>query len=387
MTPAGRRPPRVFISAGEVSGDVVAARLIDALRAVDPSTIVDGIGGPRMARAGATVVASANHIGAVGLSEGLAIVPSAVGVFRKATRHCRAHRPDVAVLIANDVFNALLGRRLRAQGITSIALFPPQTWIWESVARALTPSFDLVLASFPEEAKCYGEAGVATEFVGHYLADVLEPATPDDRAAARRALGLAPSGPVVAMLPGSRQREIAQLLPVLMDAADLIHRQQPAVQVVAALDPLAAGAGAPHTPAGHRVALSGDSHLVMRAADVAACCSGTATLEAALIGVPMVVLYRASRITSAMVYAVIRAGLIRDDTIALPNLLLGRRVVPELTQRRVAAPVVADAVLSLLADDTARRTMQADLREVRAHIARPGTLVEAARMILARAER
>lgn len=387
MTAAGRRPPRVFISAGEVSGDIVAARLIEALRAVEASTIVDGIGGPRMARAGANVVASANHIGAVGLSEGLAIVPSAVRVFLRATRQCRDHRPDVAVLIANDVFNVLLGRRLRAQGIPTIALFPPQTWIWESVARAITPSLDLVLASFPEETTCYGQAGVATEFVGHYLADVLEPATPDDRAAARRALGLSSSGPVVAMLPGSRQREIALLLPVLMDAADLIRHQQPAVQFVAALDPLATGAGALHTPAGHRVALSGDSHLVLRAADVVASCSGTATLEAALIGVPMVVLYKASWITSVVVRAIIRAGLIREETIALPNLLLGRRVVPELTQRNVAAPVVADAVLSLLGDDTARRTMQAALQEVRARIARPGTLAEAARIILARAER
>ncbi len=387
VTKHPRHRPRIFISAGEVSGDIVAAKLIEALRAAEPSVVIDGVGGPRMAQAGATVVASANHIGAVGISEGLAMVPSALRVFGAAMRHCRAHRPDVAVLIANDVFNVALGRLLRARGIATIALFPPQTWIWESVAGLIAPSLDLVLASFPEEAQCYGRAGVATEFVGHYLTDILGPVTQDDRAAARRALGLAPSGPVVAILPGSRRREIALLLPIFLATADIVRRHQPAVQLVAALDPHAdaGGNGAVHTPDGQRVHLSSDSHAMMRAADVMLSCSGTATLEAALIGVPMVVGYKASWITYKIIRACIRTGLMAGDTVAIPNLLLGRHVVPEFIQHHVTAPALANAVCSLIPDDGPRQAMREALREVRAHIERPGTLARAARIVLERA--
>jgi len=383
----GPLAPRIFISAGEVSGDIVAAKLIDELRAADPSTIVDGVGGARMARAGATLIASANHIGAIGVSEGLAAAPSAFGVFRSVKRHVRAHRPHVAVLIANDVFNVVLGRSLRARGITTIALFPPQTWIWQSLARVIAPSLDLVLASFPDEERCYRQAGVATEFVGHYLADVLSPATPDDSAAARRALGLSSSEPVVAILPGSRPREIERLMPVLLATADLIRASVPAVQLVAALTTAGAAGADPvlHTPNGHRVRISGDSHTTMRAADVVVCCSGTATLEAALIGVPMVVAYTVSRTTYQIVRACIRTGLMAGETIALPNLVLSRPVVPEFSQRRVTAPAIAEAVVALIPDDVPQREMRLALREVRAHVERAGTLARVARIVLERA--
>lgn len=381
------RGPRIFISAGEVSGDIVAARLIDKLRAADPATIIDGVGGTRMAEAGATVIASANHIGAVGISEGLAVVPAAVGVFRAVTRHVRTHRPAVAVLIANDVFNVALGRSLRARGITTIGLFPPQTWIWRVLARVIAPSLDLVLASFPDEESCYGEAGVATTFVGHYLANVLSPATPDDKTAARRVLGVTGSGPVVAILPGSRSREVERLMPVLLGAADLIRASAPTVQLVAALTATSAEGtnGTLRTPGGHCLRICSDSHAAMRAADVVVCCSGTATLEAALIGVPLVVAYTASRTTYLVVRTSIRLGLMASDTVALPNLILGRRVVPEFIQRQVTAPAIARAALALIADDVAQREMRAALGEVRTHVERPDTLASVARIVLERA--
>jgi lipid-A-disaccharide synthase len=385
----GAAGPRIFISAGEVSGDIVASRLIEALRAIDPSIVVDGVGGPRMAAAGATVIASANHIGAVGVSEGLAVAPAALRVFGAVKRHVRAQRPQVAVLIANDVFNVVLGRSLRAMGITTISLFPPQTWIWQSLARVIAPSFDLVLAAFPEEAQCYGEAGVATEFVGHYLADVLAPGTPETRVAARAALGLSMSDPVVALLPGSRALEIERLLPIMLSTADLIRADLSAVQVVAVLSETRALShhDALHTPLGHIVPLSADSHLTMHAADVVVSCSGTATLEASLIGTPMVVTYLTSRVTYAIIRACMRVGLMAGDTVALPNLILGRHVVPEFIQRHVTATAIAAAALRLIPDGEPQRTQREALRAVRAHVARPDTLTAAARMIMDRVTR
>jgi lipid-A-disaccharide synthase len=379
--------PRVFISAGEVSGDIVAARLINELRAANPAAIIEGVGGTRMADAGATVIAPADHIGAVGISEALAVTPSAVGLFLAVRRHVRVHRPKVAVLIANDVFNVALGRSLRASGITTIGLFPPQSWIWRALSRVIAPSLDLVLASFPDEERCYGDAGVATTFVGHYLANVLNPATPDDTAAARQKLGLAASAPVVTILPGSRPHEIARLLPVLLGAADLIRARVPSVQLVAALTtPGATGGGETlRTPNGGHLHVTADSHTAMRAADVVVCCSGTVTLEAALIGVPMVVVYTLSRTTYAVVRASIRAGLLPDETIAIPNLVLGRRVVPEFIQQRVTAPEIAQAALALILDLDAQREMRRSLRDIRAHVERPGTLASVARIVLERA--
>ena len=379
--------PRVFIGAGEVSGDIVAAKLIGELRAANPSTIVDGIGGTRMAEAGATLVASANHIGAIGVSEGLAVAPSALRVFHAVKRHVRAHRPHVAVLIGNDVFSVVLGRSLRAMGITTIALFPPQIWIWQAVSRVTARSFDLVLASFPDEARCYRDAGVETEFVGHYLADVLAPAGENERSAARRALGLSPSDPVVALLPGSRPPEITRLLPIMLDAADLIRATLPAAQLVAALT--TAGAASREktlrTPNGHRVLVANDSHTVMQSADVLVCCSGTATLEAALLGVPMVVAYKMSRTTHLIVRTCIRMGLIASDTVALPNLVLGRSAVPEFVQRDASAADIANAALALVPDAAPRREMRLALEEVRAHLARAGTLARVAQVVLERA--
>lgn len=380
-------PPRIFISAGEVSGDIVAARLIDALRAVDPAVTVTGIGGPHMSKAGAALMASADHLGVIGVSEALRTMPSAVGVFRAVVRHCRAHRPDVAVLIANDIFNVLLGRRLRAHGITTVALFPPQTWIWGAIARLIAPSYDRILATFPEEADCYARAGASTSFVGHYLADILATATPADRAVARDALGLPRTAPVVAILPGSRRHEIDQLLPELLAAADLMIHDQPDVRVLAAINTADRAEGTIHTPGGHSIALSRDSHMMMRAADVLLMCSGTATLEASLIGTPMVVAYRTSWITYRIVRAAIRAGLMPGDTMALPNLLLDRPVVPEFQQHRLTASALASAATALLSDEQRRNVMREDLREVRARVEGPGSLARAADIILNRSVR
>lgn len=382
MTAAPPRPRRIFVSAGEVSGDIVAAKVIEAVRAADPSAVVEGIGGPRMAGAGAALIASATHIGAVGVSEGLATAPAATRIGLAALRHCRAHRPDVALLVANDVFNVIFGRLLRARGIPTVSLFPPQTWIWGSIAKLIAPSFDLVLASFREEAECYGKAGVPTEFVGHYLADVLGPATPEQRTAARATLGLASATPVVALLPGSRRPEVARLLPIMLAAADEIRREAPAAQFVAALQ-APASAAALRTPGGHPVSFAPDSHTLMRAADVVLSCSGTATLEGALVGIPMVIAYQASWITYRIVRLSIRARRIREETVGLPNLLVGRHIVPELLQRQVTAPALASAGLSLLKDGGRRQAMLDALREVRARVACPGSIDSIARITLA----
>ena len=209
---------RIFVSTGEVSGDVVGALLARRVLAERPDTVLFGVGGARMREAGVEVDFPTNHLGAVGITEAIAKLPSflrAVGAIR---RRVLSDRPDAAVLIGNDVFNVLLGRWLRWKGIATVSYFPPQVWIWGALGRWIARSFDLILTSFPEEERVYSRGEARTAFVGHYLCDVLRPVTPEERIEARGRLGVDAQGTVVGLLPGSRSQEVDKLAPVFLDA-------------------------------------------------------------------------------------------------------------------------------------------------------------------------
>lgn len=363
---------RVLVSAGEVSGDIAGARVAEAILHRGGAR-VSGLGGARMAAAGVELLASATHLGTVGVSESLRAVPGMVRPVLALRKMMRDDPPDAALLIGNDIFNVLLGRWCRASGVPTVSYFPPQVWIWRSLAWLFSRSFDVVAASFPEEEETYARH-VQTEFVGHYLADVLAPPTAKCRAEARAALGMQQGVRVVAVLPGSRGQEIRGLVPILLGAASRVAAAHDGVQL---LLPLSDSRFEPEIVAGledaglsTRVRIVSDSHLAMRASDLILAASGTATLEATLLGVPMVVVYRVSRLTHLVVKGAIAAGLMHGETVALPNLLLGRRVVPELTQSRATADAAAREALRLLADEEAMEVMRRDLRSARELVAR-----------------
>ena len=172
---------RILLSAGEVSGDVAGARLASELRGRRGDVSLFGLGGPRMAEAGVEILRDTNALGTVGVSESFRAVPGLARAFASLRRSVLAAPPDAAVLIANDVFHVALGRWLRGCGVPTLSYFPPQVWIWRSLARVFAPSFDEVLTSFPDEERVWRAAGASTTFVGHYLGDVLRPATADER--------------------------------------------------------------------------------------------------------------------------------------------------------------------------------------------------------------
>lgn len=376
--------PHVFVSAGEVSGDMVGGRLAAALRATAPGARLSGFGGLRMQQAGVDLVMPANHLGAVGVSEVMSAVPQGIRAFTAARRHLRAVRPDAAVLIGNDIFNAILGRWLKRRGIPTIALFPPQVWLWQPLVPVFARSFDLVLAAFPEELTRYQRAGARTEFVGHYLADELHAVDDTERIAARCRLGLDEHATTMGVLPGSRTHEIERLLPVLGDAVASLQQSEPRLQVVI---PVADGhhavvrqwaASRPHVI----VRTHQDSHDVMRAADMLLCCSGTATLEASLLGVPHAIVYRVSTFTGLIARACIRLGLLPDDTIGLPNLLLGRGTVPEFKQKTLTSSALAGCVRRMIADARARDEARRQLAHVRPLVLGPGSVDRVTRLVL-----
>jgi lipid-A-disaccharide synthase len=376
--------PHILVSAGEVSGDIVGARLAASLRAQAPGIRLSGFGGQRMEAAGVTLVMQANHLGTVGVSEVISAVPQGLRALAAARRHVAQARPDAAVLIGNDIFNAVLGRWLKRRGIPAIALFPPQVWLWQPLVPLFARSFDLVLAAFPEEEERYTRAGARTVFVGHYLADELAPVNDEERMAARRRLGLGEQATVIGVLPGSRAHEVARLLPILGDTIAALHATDPNLQVIV---PAADGysqvvrAWAAAQP-GAVIVEARESHDAMRASDMLVCCSGTATLEASLLGVPHVIVYRTSVMTSLTAQACIRVGLLPDDTIGLPNLLLGRGTVQEFKQRRLTSASLLSSVRQLIGNDQARAGARTQLARLRPLVLGPGSVERTTRLVL-----
>jgi lipid-A-disaccharide synthase len=387
---AARREParRVFVCVGEQSGDIAGAQLVTELRRQNPDVYVFGSGGRRMAEAGADIDVDTNDIGVVGVTETLGIIPSVIRAGSSIRRRVRRLAPDVAVLIGNDIFNSVLARWLRRQGVPTVSYFPPQVWIWRSLARPIARGFDAILASFPDEYDVYARVRERTEvtYVGHYLAAALQPATPEDRRAARSALGLAPDATVVALLPGSRRQELRALGSVLLGAAErLLAGRSDLRFVIPVLDGEAAEA-MQQTVDGYAIAarttLCRSSHVAMRSADLAVMASGTASLEAALIGVPMIVVYKVSALTNLIVRAAIAARLIDSCTVSLPNLIAKRRIVPELLQRNATVDSVAGAAAGLLADPAKLARIRLEYRAIAAHLAGAHPLTDVAAAVL-----
>jgi lipid-A-disaccharide synthase len=378
---------RILISAGEVSGDIVGARLAHELQRIQPDCALFGLGGPRMAAAGVDLVATTSHLGSVGVSEAVAVGPALVRSWTNLRARIGYERPDVALLIGNDFFHLLVAHRLRKRGIPTLSLFPPQVWVWRSLARLTARRYDVILASFPDEETIYREAGGRVSFVGHYLADAISPVTADERGAARAALGLPTDGPVVGVLPGSRAHEVHRLGPVLLDAATSLVERDPSMRFVL---PIADERFMPtlhewvrarglHTA----TRFTTDSWGAMRACDVLILASGTATLEAMLLGVPMVIAYRLSALSHAVVRACIRLHLIHDYVVGVPNIVLRRSVVPEILQKNLTPAAVADQAWMLLSDPSRQRAQKRAFEEAASRVAGGGTMARVAGAVLA----
>ncbi len=383
---AGVPPPEgagsIMIVAGEASGDLHGAALCRALRALAPEYRLIGMGGPRMARAGMEVAVDLTAEASIGVVE---VVGRVAGLWR-AFRRLRAllvgrPRPRALVIIDFPEFNLRLARAARRAGVPVVYFIPPQIWAWRGGRiRTIRRLVSLVLAVFPFEAPLYRRAGVAVEFVGHPLLDQLAGAP--SREEARRALGIAPETEVVGLLPGSRRQEIEGVLPLMREAAARVAAVHPGVRFVLALAPSIPREAAERFVGGSPAiaVVSERTREVMRAADALLVTSGTATLEAALLGTPMVVCYRLTAITEALVRL-----LIRVPWISLPNLALGRDVVPELYRKETTGARLAQEALKLLEDRAAGAAQRTAFAELASELGTAGVGARAARLVLATA--
>ena len=375
--------PHILLSAGEASGDLHGATLCRALLELAPDLRLRGMGGERMAAAGMELITDVSGHAVVGLSEALGRVPRLHRAYRQLRAEMLATRPAALVLIDFPEFNLWLARSARRAGVPVVYFIPPQLWAWRrGRIRQVARRIRRVLAVLPFETDLYRDSGVSVEFVGHPLLDVV----PLDltREEARRRLGLDPGDVVIGLLPGSRREEVNRLLPSMLVAARRLSAAgiparfaigvAPTIDVgaIARMVKAAAAEGGPRVDV-----LECRTYEVMAAADVLLISSGTATLEAALLGTPMVVCYRVSRFTELVVRIVARV-----EWCSLPNLIAGRAVLPEVLQDELTAQRLTSEALRLLEDPLAATAQRAAFKEVRAKIGEPGVGRRAARAVL-----
>lgn len=340
----------VGILAGESSGDILGAGLMEALRQRAPSLRFTGIGGPLMQQQGLASRVPMERLAVMGLVEPLKRLPELLRIRRDIVTHFLTDRPDVFIGIDSPDFNLGVERRLREGGIRTVHYVSPSVWAWRRRRiRKIAAAADRVLALFPFEADFYRQQQVPVSFVGHPLADAI-PLVPD-RAQARAALGLADNARVVALLPGSRQGEVARMGPVFLQTADLLAQRDPGLQFLlpcanaerkAQLHALLP-ANLPSAKMGAIHLLDGQSRVAMTAADAVLLASGTAALEAMLLKRPMLVCYRMAPLS----YAII-SRMLQVPYFSLPNLLANAPLVEELVQEAVNPANLAAKIAALL---------------------------------------
>jgi lipid-A-disaccharide synthase len=375
----------VFIVAGEASGDIHAASLIRAVRAVAPERGLPvprfyGMGGGRMADAGVAPLTRMEQVSVIGIAEVVRHLPRIWLTFRELVRSLDRERPRLAILVDFPDFNMRLAKQIKRRGIPLIWYISPQVWAWRSGRVAtLKRLVDQMLTLFPFETDFYRTRGMDVTFVGHPLVDHVTPTrtAPD----VRRELGVSDAAPLVALLPGSRRSELRTYLPAMLGAAERLAARRPDVRFALPLaDSLdsslieTALAECKATVIWRR----GMFHDLLNAADAAVVASGTATLETALVGVPMLIVGRVSGLTAAYLRRFAHL-----PYVGLVNYVMGGVHVPELLQEAVTPENIAESLERLLTDETERARLCEVYAEIRTRLGAGGASERAGEAVVA----
>ena len=368
----------LLISCGEASGDLYAAALARELRALDPGISLAGLGGDRLRAAGATLIGDYRGLTVTGLAEALTVLPRSYATYRRLVQVARGQRPDALVAIDFPDFNFRLAAAMRRLGVPVIYYISPQLWAWRAGRmKTMRRLASHVLVIFPFEEPLYREAGIPVTFVGHPLVELAAAGEGRDGFLAR--LGLRTDAQTVALLPGSRPNEVREILPALAEAAGIIAHARPGTQFLLARAPhldrsLFAPAARARVPI---VMIEDRADAVLAASDVVITAAGTATVQAAIHGCPMVIVYRLSPLTYRL-----GKRFVKVDTFGMVNLIAGRRVAPELIQEAFTAESAASHALTLLANPDQYAAAKRALADVRAKLGGPGASRRAAEVVL-----
>lgn len=350
---------KILVSAGEASGDLYASLVVEELRRLAPGAEFFGCTGPRLRAAGVRTVVDAASLAVVGLLEVVSDIPRIYREYRKLLAAAEIERPDVAILTDSPDFHLRVARKLHRQGVPVVYLVAPQAWAWRKArVKQMRRDISRLLCIFPFEEEFFTREGVNATYIGHPLAGLVRPSL--SREEFFRKHRLAAGRPLISVLPGSRRGEAARHLPALLDAAGRLYRERAVNLVLPASSTTGAAFFEERVGRSPIRVIDGESWDAMAHSDVALVASGTVTVEAALLGTPMVTFYRVAPLSWL-------AGkfLVRVPFYSMVNLIAGRAVVTELMQSRMTGEAIAFEALRLLTDEAARSEMQAGLAEVR----------------------
>ena len=373
---------KILISAGEASGDIHAAAVTAAIKRIDSTTEVFGMGGDELRAAGGEVLFDIKDHGVMGFVEVIKKLPDLFKLRREFARVMDERKPDCLVVVDYPGFNMKLAKLAHDKGIPVVSYIAPSAWAWnKGRAKNVAKIVDKVACIFPFEYDVYKEAGAPVEFVGHPLVDIVHPTM--ERAEAEAWVGKEPGRPLVLLMPGSRLMEIERMLDVILEGAKLLQKQMPQVQFAmprAGTIPLEMLQSKIQTSGLEVKITEGHNYDLFSVADLALATSGTVTLEAAMCGLPSVILYRTSAIT-----AFIARRVINIPNIGLPNIVAGRQILPELLQEELTPAKLAATAVELLAPER-RPQLEADLAFMKARLGEPGAVKRVAQLILRIAE-
>lgn len=374
--------PVIFASTCEFSGDMHGEVLIREIRKTIPGSTFFGIGGPKMAEAGVELMFDPTKVSTLGFTEALKNFRRLKRLITEITGEWEKRRPDLMIWLDSGGFNLVLAKEAKKRGIPVVCMFSPSAWAYgEDRAVKLADRVRLLLAVLPFETKFYQKFGVETIYVGHPLLDrVKSEMTPEEF---RQKNGLGPEQKLLAIMPGSRRQEVANLLPLMLEAVTEISKDCP----VKVMLPIAASINRPwlddiisRFPLSVRV-IDDNAYNLLAAADAAVIASGTATLEAAILNVPTVVIYKVSKL-SYFIYKRLETQEHKNKPwISLPNLIAERPLFPEVIQKSLNPANIAKALQPLLLNQEENRNIRNGLTEVRNLIGPPGVMTRAATII------
>lgn len=370
---------KIMIIAGEASGDMYGARLVEEAHRLDSPVRFFGIGGPAMRRAGVDTLVDSKEMAVMGIVEVISHFGVIYRAFRKMEELLKSEKPELLILIDYPGFNLRLAEKAKNAGVKVLYFITPQVWAWHAGrAKKIARLVDHAAVILPFEVPIFEKEGLETTFVGHPLLEMAAPSMP--KGEAQRLFGLDPARRTVGLFPGSRKRELNSLLPVMLESAGLLKESFPDLQFIL---PLAPGLDR-HildrqlAESGLDIAvIEGKNYDVMQVCDVIIAASGTVTMEIALFGIPMVIVYKVAPLTYA-----IGKMLVQVEHAGICNIIAGERVVPELIQHEANPESIFAEISSMLTDRDRYAQIREKLLGVRAKLGEPGTFGRVARIAM-----
>jgi lipid-A-disaccharide synthase len=367
----------IMIVAGEASGDMHGANLVREMLRIDPALNFYGIGGKKLREEGVKLLANASDMAVVGLTEVISKLGSILKIMGMMKRSLDERRPDLVILIDYPDFNIPLAKAAKKRGIKVFYYISPQVWAWrKGRIGQIKKTVDKMAVILPFEVDTYGQEGFTVNYVGHPLLDMVK--LNYSKQESRKKFGLAENKITIGILPGSRLSEVGKLMPELLRASEILAQKMPEVQFVLPLADTLEEKIITKIISGFNVKvkiISGNTYDVISCADLALVASGTATLETALLGIPMVIVYKISLLS----YLIGRL-IVDVKNIGLVNIIAGKTIVPELIQGDACGKRIAVEALAILTNEEKKQEMIKELMAIRARLGEPGAAIRAAQI-------